>query len=384
MRLFNFFKRKPKKQNHLSSQPQPQQRLKIKTEIVTNAIIQQPNKAEIDLDVITVETRLKTAIASKHGLYPHEILLLDYAHSFYINDDSFQNFWWYRYGVRDVKKVLNSLMVRGFLQEGNLQTTLQKQTIADIKNVLKTNSLKTTGKKADLIQRALDNIREELLCSYFPKRTYQLTEHGLAALNEESYVSYIHRHVIEDLDIWSLNQLIHTEPYMPFRDKIWEYLNKRSMKHFSEHSYGLYINCRLSMAQFLIEENKYANALTILAETAIYELNGIDNIYDHNLDYLEIYAEDFFTYEDSMTIIFPSIITNITECQDKLGYSDDELKSFLSIHMKKNKIPVTFFSVEDCVQIIIMEKYENKVGLKTLYSNAKKVFKQKYPNIYLR
>ena len=156
-------------------------------------------------EVIPAEKRIKSAIASKHGLYPHEVLVLDYAGSYYTEGNSFQGFWWYRYGVRNVDNCLRSLLDRGFLQVGDLQSAIEKETAAVLKDELKNHGLKVSGKKDELVQRLLIEIPHEELNSRFTKRTYQLTELGKQALEEESYVPYIHRHILEDMDIWSLN-----------------------------------------------------------------------------------------------------------------------------------------------------------------------------------
>ncbi|WP_434509820.1 DUF4236 domain-containing protein [Desulfitobacterium sp. AusDCA] len=343
--------------------------IKITTEIVTSA----------SDDIIPIESRIKDAIQSSHGLYPHEILVLDYAHTYYTSGNEFQSFWWYRYGVRNVQAVLNSLVDRGFLQTGDLRTALDKETVKAIKEVLKSYNCKVTGKKAELVQRALDEISSDELNILFPKRTYVLTEIGQAALNEEAYVPYIHRHGIEDLDIWSLNKLVHTQPYMPYRDKLWGYLNQRSMKHFSESNFGLYRNCRFNMAQFLIEENKYEDALGMLAEVIFQDLSGANNNYDPQ--FLEIYAERFFPYESSLATTAPGIISVIVKCQEELGYTDDELKTALIDRMSKLNVPLQLFTVDECAQIVLLEKAQNVEELKELYKKAKIKFKQKYPII---
>ena len=346
---------------------------------VTVSTSKPPTQAELDEQVIPAEVRVKTSIASKQGLFPHEILVLDYAHTFYTNGNSFQGFWWYRYGVRDVQAVLASLVQRNFLQIGDLRAALNKQTIASIKEVLKAHGLKQTGKKDELTQRALDEIREDELNRLFPKRTYCLTDSGKAALDEEAYVSYIHRHGIEDLDIWSLNQLIHAEPYMSFRDKLWGYLNQRSMKHFSDRNFGLYRNCRFNMAQFLKEEKKTADSLAMLAEVVFYDLSGTSNNFDPQ--FIEIYADGLFPYENSLATTAPGIIAAIVDCQKELGLSDAELTAALVERMSKLSTPLQLFSVVDCAKIVLLERDEKKEALKSMYAKAKREFKQKYPGI---
>lgn len=369
MGLFDIFRKIPKQDM-------------TQTEVNFTSRVSTPKPAsqtELDIEVIPAETRIKKAIASKQGLFPHEILVLDYAHTFYTSGNAFQGFWWYRYGVRDVQAVLSSLVKRGFLQIGNLRAALEKQTSAAITEVLKARNIKATGKKADLIQRALDEIPESELNQIFPKRTFVPTDVGRAEINEAAYIIYIHHHSVEDLDIWSLNQLVHIPPLMPYRDKIWGYLNQRSIKHFSDSNFGLYRNCRHNMAQFLREEKKTKDALAMLAEVVFYDLSGASNSFDPQ--FLEIYASGFFPYENSIATTAPGIISAIIDCQKELGYSDDELKSALMERMGKLSAPLQLFTIEECAQIVFFERDQKKDALAQLYAKAKRAFKQKYPHI---
>jgi len=373
MGLFDMFKKKkPKHANDIGD-------VKVSVNISTP---RPPTQAEIDSQVIPVEKRIKTAVASKQGLYPHEILVLNYAHTFYTSDNSFQGFWWYRYGIRDVQAILSSLEERGFLQVGDLRAILNKQTASAIKELLKTNGQKQTGKKNELIQRALETISEDELNRQFPRRTYSLTEIGKTAVEEESYVPYIHRNGVEDLDIWSLNMLVHTEPYISYRDKIWGYLNQRSMKHFSDMNFGLYRNCRFSMSHFLKQEGKIEDELAMLTEVVFYDLCGASNNYDPK--FLEIQAAYFFPYENSHAITAPGIISAIVDCQKKLNYTDDELETALIERMSKLSAPIQLFTAKDCAKIVLLERDQNTDKLKALYTKAKKEFRQKHPEINLK
>ena len=372
MGLFDVFKKK---------EPKPaSQAADIKVNM-SFASTKPPTQSEIDAQVIPVETHIKSAISSKQGLYPHEILVLDYAHTFYTSDNNFQGFWWYRYGVRDVQSVLASLEQRGFIEVGDLRGVLNNQTGATIKELLKAHGQKQTGKKDELVQRTLDNISEKELNIRFSRRTYVLTMSGKAAVEEGAHVPYIHRNGIEDLDIWSINTLVHTEPYMPYRDKIWGYLNQRSMKHFSEHNFGLYRNCRFSMSQFLKQEGKIKDSLAMLAEVVFYDLSGASNNYDPQ--FLEIHAAYFFPYENSHATTAPGIISTIVECQKELDYTDDQLKDALIDRMSKLSSPIQLFSAEDCASIVLLERDKDIEALKSLYAKAKREFKQKHPNIKL-
>lgn len=373
MGLFDIFKKK-KQPEQITSQKISDLGIKI------NVSMPKPlTQEEFDATIIPVEKRVQKAIACKQGLFPHEILILSYAHTFYTDQDSFQRFWWTSYGVRDVQAVLTSLQERGFLQVSDLRAVLDRQTVADIKEVLKASNKKITGKKAELVQRALDELSEAELIERFPKRTYSLTEAGQLALNESAYIPYIHRKSIEGLDIWSLNRLVNTKPLMPYRDKIWGYFNKQSLQHFSDNDFGLYRNCRFEMSQFLMEEKKTKDALLMLAEVVFCDLSGASNNYDPQ--HLGIYAKHLFPYENSLARTAPGIISLIVKCQKDLQYSDDELKSTLIERMSKLSMPLQLFTVEECVEIVVWEREQNIEELEKMYSNARKAFKQQYPNI---
>ncbi|HHX60381.1 MAG TPA: SAP domain-containing protein [Epulopiscium sp.] len=375
MGILDIFKRKNRQSNEDTKD----------SKIISYSIsISEPNpltKAEIDSQIVPVEKRIKAAIPSKHGLFPHEILALDYAHTFYTHENSFQGFWWYKYGVRDVQAVLSSLNDRGFLQIGDIGSALEKQNVSVLKEVLRKYDLKVSGKKVELIERVIDNIPEEEIKALFPKRTYALTELGKAALEEEAYVPYIHKHSIEDLDIWSLNQIVHTQPYMPYRDKIWGYLNHRCTKHLKNGDLGLYRNSRYSMSNFLIEEDKYLDALGMLAEVVFLDLSGTWNGFD--IRHLNIFAKSFFPYSESLCKTAPGVISTITNCQEKLHFSDEELKVALTERMEKLTTPIQLFSVHECVQIFFLERDQNTEALTKMYTKAEGSFRQKYPNISL-
>jgi len=343
--------------------------IKVTTEIIPS----------VEEKIVPAEKRMQNAIASKLGLYPHEVLVLDYAHSYYTEGNSFQGFWWYRYGVRDVDKYLRSLLERGFLQIGDLQSAIALENVTVLKEELKKHGLKVSGKKDELILRLISEVSHEELNSRFTKRTYRLTELGKKALEEESYVPYIHRHALEDLDIWSLNKIIHQQPYMPYRDKIWGYLNKRSMEHFAARDFGLYRNCRHYMSTFLMEERKIKDALGMLSEVAFYDLSGLSNGY--NPQFLAIYAQNFFPYKDSIVTMAPGITSAIINCQKELYVSDDKLKATMLDQMKRLSAPLHLFTPEECVDIVLMESREDTEALTKIYAKAKRRFKQKFPVI---
>lgn len=376
MGLFDFLKKK-KDQDIV---PSNQTAKNSKTEEV-KVTVQMSVQVRSDDDVIPVDKRIKSAFPSRNNrLYPHEILVLDYADSFYTEGNDYQRFWWSSYGVKNVDTVLQSLLKRGFITIAPITATLEKKTVAVLKEVLDSYGLNSKGKKAILVQRLLEEVPADELEKKFPNRLYMRTEKGDAELHAEAYVSYIHRHSIENLDIWSLNRLIYgSASHLPYRDVIWGYLNRRSMEHFSANDFGLYRNCRFNMATFLGEEGKIKGQLEMLAEVVFYDLTGAGNNY--NPEYLYIIASHFFPYEHSLATTAPGIIKRIFDCQEKLGLTDEELRDILVNRMEQLSAPIRLFDTKECVDIIFYERAEDKEALDKLYRLAEKRFHKEHPNL---
>lgn len=376
MGLFDFFKKK-KVQDNATTNLTTEKVKAGKVEVTVQMGVQ----TRSDDDIIPAEKRIKTAFPSRNnGLYPHEILVLDYADAFYTHGNDYQRFWWTRYGVKNVDAVLHSLLQKGFIAVAPITATLEKKTVAEIKAVLESHELNSKGKKAVLIQRLIDEIPADELEKLFPDRLYMRTEKGEAELKAEEYVSYIHQHSIEYLDIWSLNKLVYSSPsHLPYRDVIWGYLNQRSAELFSANDFGFYRNCRYSMASFLGEEGKTKGVLEMLAEVVFFDLTGAGNNYSP--EHLHIYASGFFPYEKSLATTAPKIIKQIFDCQEKLELTDEALREILTNRMKKLSAPIQLFDVDECVDIIFYEYAENKEALDKVYKLAEKRFHKNHPNL---
>jgi hypothetical protein len=114
-------------------------------------------------EVVSFEQRKNTSIPSNNGLYVPEILMLHFCKKYPNPKGGYPGYWWYKYGIRDVGSVYESLLERGFL-------------IINDK----------TGK-------------------------YKLTNLGKTELEENAYVPYMHRHSKYTIfTVWDLNQLLGT------------------------------------------------------------------------------------------------------------------------------------------------------------------------------
>lgn len=168
--------------------------------------------------VVTFEDRKKISYPSSNGLYVAEILLLEYCNlgKYPKPPKGYPGFWWFQYGIRNVGHALQSLKSRGYIRWASKTSRLNSLKIDELKQLLESAGLSSTGRKADLIARIVTEISEESLNipNYIPK--YELTESGKVELENNSYVPYMHKHKHktiegdcsgEEFNVWSVNRL---------------------------------------------------------------------------------------------------------------------------------------------------------------------------------
>lgn len=383
MGLFDFLKRKTATEPKTTSPS---------TKTVSVAVPQKTPLVSVKTDIIydsptvdeppPLESLLKDAIPSKEGLYPHEILMLDYAHTYKTSNNSFQGFWYYQYSVRDPQAVLNALYERGFLQTGDLRSALDRLKLPELKDELKVLGEKVSGKKSDLVERLLAVGDHDALSQKYPERYFTLTEKGQQELKANEYVSYLHRH--RYMSIWEMNrELANAKRGFSYRDVLWGYFNKESMRHFSDYNFGLYRNIRLNMYQFLLEEKKHQGAFDLLCEVIVYDLSGLSN----NDDYLfkpvdespdfyiplfEMKIESCFPYEKSLAALPPAIIRWLGDKQRELGIGEDDFRKLLLEKFEAIKLPSRIFSNVECADIALAEVKDDKETLQTIYKRAER------------
>ena len=188
--------------------------------------------------VITFEERKKTCIPSERGLYVAEILLLDYCQKgkYPKPDSGYPGFWWFEYGIRDVGHALESLRERGFIEPMPLMQSVGSLNVADLKKLLRRYGGPVSGKKAELVKRVQENVPEEAVAETGLIQKYRLTDLGRKELEENAYVSYMHRAsglTMEDVpedqqfNVWIVNKKLHEEGRTDWKNLIDEIQQKR-------------------------------------------------------------------------------------------------------------------------------------------------------------
>lgn len=235
MGLFNLFKKKGKKKTFQAIDdntkpviPEVDKKFNQPSSNYTDVVF---NIATIEQGVISFEERKKTTIPSIRGLYPAEILLIEYCSkgTYPEPKNGYPGFWWYTYGIKDVDKALSSLEERGFIRFATSKKVLNGLTIMQLKEILLNNTQKTTGTKTELIERVSESFSDEDLLKLGVKPKYILTDVGQSELIENEYVPYMHNVQNKTLDddqfgltfnVWSINKLLGSKDKSNWRDVV--------------------------------------------------------------------------------------------------------------------------------------------------------------------
>lgn len=333
-------------------------------------------------EAIPIEQRVAGLSPDRFDLYPHEILLLDYAPKFTTSGQSFQGFWKYSYGIRSVSTILKSLVTRGLLAKGQVADTVNQQTAAKLKPILATHGLPVTGTKSVLVSRVLIEVPIASLEKAFPERYYARTDSGCAALDASPFIPYIHKHpTTENLDMFELSQMVAANPALPWRDHVWHYLNGRAIVRAQEGNWGLYRNVRHSMAEFAAEENRWVDAIALNTEVCFWDTSGMSNGF--RFDFLYIHAPYFFPFEDSVEKPAPLIVDRIFRWAVKAGLDDTDVRGLMERTLEKLSGPFHLFTRPEVIEIVFLMRDENADALTKLYKTAEQRFHAAYPEIDL-
>lgn len=306
-----------------------------------------------------------------HGLLPVEVLMLSYAHQYTESTTEYQGFWDYAYGISDPNAMLRSLADRGFLRLGGVPEAMEVETAVSLKEVLREYGLKVSGRKAELIERLLENISIGELEERFPLKYYARTDQAELVLSEKPYIGYVHSSGPMGIDEMEL--LVRKAPEKPWRDLIWGYFNQDLLIHAKAGNWGLYRNTKANMASFLAEELKWRDAILMLSEVIFWDLSGVGNGFSK--EYLDLYMEYLFPYEKSLAIISPGILERLFDWANEGEVGDSELKELLESRIRRLKAPMRLFTTDEMLEIVFLERTADTAALSEIYAAAERRMK---------
>lgn len=241
----------------------------------------------------------------------------------------------------------------GWLKIADPQEALKSLTIPQLKDILRLNKQKLSGKKDDLIARIVNNIPSENYSTQIPK-TYSLTAAGRYELDSRSF--YIEN---KKMNYGFLNsELAQLELEGLFSsDEIFEKLFARNiLKHALEKNFLSLAFEYLSLRGYLKNHNRKDEALTALFCAIYLRLTGMEN------------GNIVTDYENLIGVFNDSLWRDLDTDRTSLNLSDEELiRRFDKATDSVTQVPFSYFTVAD-MKNIILDRLHGQENLINRYS----------------
>lgn len=130
--------------------------------------------------------------------------------------------------IKDLQKL--KLIEFGF----DIETSLGKLKANDLKEILRKNDLKLSGKKQDLVDRIKEH-SSTIDFNSFPS-VIVLTNKGLEIKEESTHIHYFHNNFY-DLDIFTAEQVSNKNPKLSSKEVIVKYINDQIQKDLDNKRY---------------------------------------------------------------------------------------------------------------------------------------------------
>ena len=328
-------------------------------------------------DPVPIEKRIEGMDPLCDGLYPHEVLVLSYVPYFTDKTKEYQLFWEQSYGIQDVSLIIASLYKKGYFRKGTIAETIKLSTVPILKELLRKRDLKVSGKKDDLIKRIVENIPEDELELIFSEHPYKLTTKGEEILKKYEWVPYLHRNFCEDVDMWDFAKLMEEPPFTDYKEKLREYLVRKSEVLLKENYFGFY-RCTISKLYNLAFENEdFEKAFNFLCIITAYDLTYHSNGFKIDMFHVCLNHDLNYDYKPNSSHRVGKYWTEkYAYCEKIFGWTEEELKHNIIHNISKVELPIRLFTPEECGDIIIAEIHEDDKKIKSIYTKAKRNFKK--------
>lgn len=183
--------------------------------------------------------------------------------------NKYPKYWLYEFGIKDACKYHKKLIAEGYYLAATTEEMASALTTTQIKEILLSVGLKTTGKKEDLIKRVIGANVEKQIVSKFQTQPYSLSPKGIAFLEENSHYIKLYKHKGWNIN-WEEYDKLSQNGKRNFYDVVWGIFNSRLMKT-NDCGHAVYQD----MYELLCEEGRKENALSILLKIIYIEANGI-------------------------------------------------------------------------------------------------------------
>ena len=280
------------------------------------------------------------------NIKPVDVIFLERADGHRVGDE-FPNYFEYQYGVKPSSLLKKALTNNFLVKSDNIAKNLEKIKISKLKEELKKNDLKISGKKQELIDRLMTNISKEELKIAFPDLYYFLNDKGKSIVQKNEHIAYYHRsqYLKDEISLDKYHSLLKdkTEDSAKY-DIALDLLKNNATQNRDNGNWGLYRNSLLSKARVYEDKQDNQSALDLYLTICHIDLSGLSN---------------GNAYMPSTLILAPGIIGLLREIISKLKLDKETIKKKYFYYAEELKLPKTRFSKEQSLEYLSRAIEEN-------------------------
>ena len=242
--------------------------------------------------------------------------------------DEYARYFLYECGIRNPSAYHNELINEGYFEKASTRAILSNLKVSELKEILSSHGLPSTGKKETLIERVIENVDECVIKKLSSVELYVLSKKGEEFLTQNNDYVLIHKHKDWGIDWKDYDS--RRKPGYSFYDIVWGILNERVLKE--NHNFGR--NAYLNMYQLLKEEGKRENAIEMLLRVIYIDLSGTLGMNCYKLYKDGIYTQkELIEYFNVAIMLAPGLINDVLDYKDV--YNDNIVE-----HVFEHELPV--------------------------------------------
>lgn len=272
-------------------------------------------------------------------LRPNEIAFLGYVDGTFKNQD-LPEYWKYYYGI-NFKTIFDKFINFNLLEckKDLIYTIKKKYTISDLKSILSSNGLPTTGKKDILIDRIISNLGEQALIQNLNTTfVYKLTDLGKAVVKKyELFI--INRKENLNLDEKRLKKIYIKYPKENDSNVLLIKILKEEIDYYIKKNKWNMVSVRVGqLAQTYFKIDDYNNAITyFIAKLRLH---------------LSCFGDDNYLSEIKNISIFPQELTELNSLINITNISKNDLFNYINNEPITPQLPFNYFDNKETFKII--------------------------------
>lgn len=252
--------------------------------------------------------------------------------------DEYPSYIFYECGIQNGPIYHKKMIKEGYLIESPLEDLLNTLKIDQLKEILQTSGCSTTGKKAALIRRIIEEVPHNKIAEQFPQKMYSLSEKGKAFIEE--YNAYIELHTHSN---WQISEAEYDtekakEPEKTFYMICWRILADRvkaSQNYFENR------NTFYNLAYIAKSAEQKKVALSMLLRVLYLDLSGSSNTYYDSYKKKWLSKKEFFEKINRDMIFAPGLIKDIGDLEEY--YSSEMLTPLFDWDLPVKLCPDSLF-----------------------------------------